>query len=730
LNETLFSEFQDPSCLPRSNLTIIKTVLVVAGDNESEFLASNPNISLFSNVYFDLLDCFINETFEAMKFQNVTLNIFLAYKSHVFEVDLTKPNNFFKGVQGKIAISPLFCAFITIAGCFAENDQVVIYLKSYNFQIYISSVLDISFIVFDALYAINDAIYCDESSLSIQTNLNCYIQNKNFSNDNQTFSGIFAVEAIYDLPIYQLPILNMNDVTFQNLWFAQFTNKTQFLDSLININKMHGNLFLNNIQIQNCFFLQGFLVFMFEDNDNTENQILNLYYDNNKLLMLNSNIILKNFTINNFNGFNFSGINNGNIENFIFFLKEWQGSIIFENMIIQDLFNVDEFLRCTIIEISSANQVFIFSNITMERIFDCNFINSSQTQFQMQQINISNATFFKNQLIYATSSSATIENLSISLVYHDFSLADNTFFTLEDNSNFSLINFSSINNQGTKISSQSSIFSIYNGTIQNITTDFLFDLQEGSFQIYQVIIQNVNLLLFFLNSLSSDLVFISQSFFTFITTPSVFLVSDVVNFSFDSTKFSNFNIDDMFPLYDDFQGSTFSDITIENFTCNSVFSLNNNANILMVHVFIQNVIGTAVPMELESNSITVINSTFIDVIGSETSYYIFDFSAWYPILINCTFINNGWKNNFSEFINNEDDNLNCVIYIAGTFNLIIQNCIFTSANVSHFSYFLITSSTTPVYFIDSLINITEKTPFFFYSGIIFQDIYDLFFYNN
>lgn len=734
-NENYLSEIHDIenlNCSRRIDRNVSKNILIVPNGKKNEYNSSE--LSIFSNIYDCLIDAFSEESYEISHYMSITINFYLAYQTHVLEYNSSKSNEFFKSINGKILIAPLYCDFLNISGCLDSSKTVEIYMSDLIFKFFVSYYVEINSIIFNWILAFNDhnsnlydgngnlLLACSEKDLKSESNEICFIEGINFQiYQNQLFDSFFIIEGLIDNPNYAEPVLKLINVTFKNCYFSISNSSVFFYGSLIKTNILQGDIILENVLIYDSFLIRGIWVVEEKNNNKILNNMINLAYDIHYNTIQSSIFNLRNISIQYLNQFHFRNIYQLS-ENFVFQLKNWIGLIIIEG------FSINNFKRFSDVDCSLFFWLnlsnLIIHDLKLENIENCIAINSMKSTVNIVNCQISNFSLHDKQLIIVSSSNITMNNSQIFQIKQ--SLSQNFYYFID--SYILLINIEmkslEINNNFIK----SSVVFIINAFSELLTSNILFEIQESDLTFQNCFFHNMSLLNSFMNAYSSNLISFHQLTIHTLESHSIFIFSAVETIEFSSSFFIDINISFMFPMSNDMAFLNIYNDTFRNFYCESIFYLNNDADVLFKNILIENAIGRSDEIvSILSNSITVINSTLLNITGSENTLAIFDFSSWYAFLYDSFFINNGWKKNYSDFYY---DDQNCVVSVWLVIHGIIHNCTFASTNVSHFSMLYIYAAVEYFTFSNNAVKIDKQVPTFFYNGILFLSLPILYFTNN
>lgn len=374
-------------------------------------------ISDFDQIYYDLIESFINETIVALPYYNSFLTIFLSKGVHIIN---TTSKLLFRRLNSTIVIKPLYCdEYPILEICTDINEKPTILLKSLIFSFIITAKLHIKNIDFNAIYAYSDAnANCDINSL-VNINNSCSINiNESYYISDNYFYGFFNLEAMYDDPEFLLPELNLTNVKFDNFYIYR-SFQTSFL-SLIVIDYFGGNIYIKNMTIDHSFFDNSFILY-------NESFCLNKAYYNfngftDYLLFYSQNtrkkfnLEIENLNIENYNLFGYEKkfLQKTNIAGFIL-MNDFPGDIYFQNI--------------SFLNISTRNYRYLFYFL---KINSSNFIDL--TVSDMNQM----------KLFYFQKSNIIIRNFLITnttWLNYPFYCLDNTILSLKQ---FKLMNSSSV----------------------------------------------------------------------------------------------------------------------------------------------------------------------------------------------------------------------------------------------------------------------------------------------
>lgn len=374
--------FDPDNCLSKQNTPLFREIFV-----SSNVQCNNNCSGTLAEPFGNLFEAFRTIMLNVIAYNQSTVNIYLMNdRSHYLynTTNEAETFHFFRRIYANITITPLFCSYKNITGCFSsEEEKAEIIVKRENVYFFVSSQLKLINIIFNGvdlniyhdLYQ-NETICLEpdlESLNSDSLRRNCFIKNKilNINPDNFIY-GLFNLEYIIDCEYCATPDLTIINCEFSSInSFAGFSSLIRILKGPPAVIKISKTIF------KKLFFPKG-IISIIDIKDPyyqflTTNDFKNLF---SQISNKNIDLIMKENMITLFNYYN------------ITFSSRIMAIINLDNDFNQGYFTIS----CTL------------TVLFTEDIYEANYFNDNFTRIQsfgnQSIINISNITSLSNNFNY------------------------------------------------------------------------------------------------------------------------------------------------------------------------------------------------------------------------------------------------------------------------------------------------------------------------------------------
>ena len=613
--------------------------------------------SVFDAVYEDVFTAFLSES---SVFFARNLSIFLLNYEYDLEVKEGFSRDFFKRSKGNIAISPLFCSFIDILGCLAENSErkTMINYKSFDIVLYITEDFSMSHVILSGRKAFeNSACFSSE---------NCKALGK-FTE----YRAIFQIEPLIDDPNAKTPNLIVKNVKFA--YFLSVLGENNRVLAYFILNNLYGSLALSDISVENCYFSYGLFYY--------QNSTRDLLVDSSRLSMNFTNIFINNYNENSIIDENSERISA------LFTIQGFFGHINLANIMIKtaesskDHYNLAYFSD-NYHEILVKD--FIIANITNFQIFTV-----EKSWIFLKNLAIFSSFLQPNSFLIDPNTNFTLKtfklfSISLSQPQIGYFLLNSGLFHLSDFS-FSLI-------KDLEFLFSNSNFTIENGTIDSSHSTRLFIFDTSTINLRTCYFLNINtstsLFLLYINKK----VLLESLFFMNITSQScIFEVTNINSLEFSQIFLKNMEFPYFLSPVPNLPFLSVRNTSISYFSCYRMFYITVKTTVLFSDVYLAHIssITGSYLFQFMKTTFSLINVLFEEIFGTKTLFGMFHLSGGTINIEKSAFLNIGWKSNDTSGFFSVDDNSN--FYFFNEILVKIDSCVFFTRNVSlHSGYFVIT----------------------------------------
>ena len=651
-----------------------RKILILSENQNFDFDSYN-----FTAVYYNFFEALGNETYIASQYFGMNLTFYL-FSQENSTMRKGEKNVFFQRLKSNITINPLFCSFLNVTGCLGDNEKIKIYFEEINFALYVSTYLRIS-----------NIIISQRNIIAFQNTL----FQKNIS--------MFIMDGIFDDLNYKLPILVMEKINFENMTFDE-----NILDSIIYVSKFHGILLCNNVKFINVDLNVCFLTY---DNRNIYNEELgNNFFQKYFFLLRNARINFQNLSF----------INSNCLGEYLFYMYFWRGQIglttiqATRSQLFSDFF----------IFIQNVQTIQIFSLIIESSQFFF-LVKSQNSQLILNKIVLNNSFSSNSSILYSESDNLQITSLSM---LNTLFLGNNfqNIFLLQ-NTIVMISSMNIFNVYGLKFSSTASTLNFSSSNFQNFITSVLFFIVEGTLTFWSSNFLNVTIISDIVQSLFlPDLIlfaqtsFVSCNFHTFLITSET-KVLNLTEILMTNTSF--------FQLLTDGHISNviFSKSLFTNLNCSQVIYLAINIHLIFSDCIFKNIslIGNqAFTFYIDFTELK--RCVFDSIVANLHTAQIIDMASVVGIVRESKFINIGWKENFYNFVF-EDDNSALNFWFV---NINMINNLFVNENMSHISYMFFYAQKSVLNFENNTLMSLNNGTNLFHNGIVFLEVMSLNLKNN
>ena len=280
-----------------------------------------------------------------------------------------------------------------------EKDNVQVIIKTNEFFLFISKSLTIERVDFygndlnmkDGLENcnVNTKNMCCNQELYTNPQSSCYIYKEKYSSSNQEQRGLFNMEFLFDNNVY-IPTISIKNINFYNFLLLE----KGFLN-IFKLGPFSGNIYLENITVENCYFLLGLLSSSDELDRLYEDKIdlyKNLYKTNIDNLFENCEIT--NLSIKNYNTYFTEKFFHKNLIN----LVNLKANFLMENFEVIGIKNTNIF---EVNNLYSKTISFTLSNVNIVSLINSSFliINGFSENVKLDSITINDGLIYDIPLI-------------------------------------------------------------------------------------------------------------------------------------------------------------------------------------------------------------------------------------------------------------------------------------------------------------------------------------------
>ena len=439
------SSFSSTNCQKKivNSIPIIRRILITPSNYTGNI--SDPCYSVFSAIYCSLGQGFANETYELAIYSNSNNRLTILLLEYDYELSEI-PTEYFRRIRGNIEIQTLNCLDLDIVGCSNSGD--------FSGHIYVLR-LDYVFFISDTFIIRN--IIIDGSQMANGDNF--LIQ-----------AGFFNIEPISDDPNYPIPNLIINNLKIEN--FVSLGQNNQNSPAYFVLNDQYfGNVFINNITLDGCFFPAGIIAFyetLGRTNwNNTQGSFLTIV-----------NLIIQNYKIND----------SLNLDSELFSVSGNNMTLNLENVTIKNLtFSQNPYYIFIFFDI---NTQIVINSLTILQINGQNLFLLSSCALQITNFTIFDSSFSSSP-IFISNEATNLTIISMNTL--SSILIDPNSYFLINQGGFLYINnylFDNITNFQFKVVGSNS--SIVNGTFSSFVTNRLFIFDTSTFSLQNISFYSIN----------------------------------------------------------------------------------------------------------------------------------------------------------------------------------------------------------------------------------------------